>query len=289
MTTLRRLKGAQVFAPICLLLLLPACADKPPAPIEDRARGGTARPEQRYTVLRGDTLFSIAFRYGLDYRRLAAANAIAAPYTIFPGQSLALREAAPPPPAAKGASTSARTPGAAVAKSVRPPASDTPTSPKPEPAKPAPAKPSKKTSVTESAPAPPAPATRSTTPANAPVSRWTWPASGRVIRGFDANLHKGINIDGKRGEPVKAAAGGRVVYAGSGIAGYGLLLIVRHNDEFLSAYGHNDEVLVAEGAVVRAGQTVARFGDSGTDTVKLHFEIRQAGRPVDPRRLLPAR
>lgn len=110
-----------------------------------------------------------------------------------------------------------------------------------------------------------------------------------MIRGFDANLHKGINIAGERGDAVKAAAGGRVVYAGSGIAGYGLMLIVRHNEEYLSAYGHNDELLVAEGSVVRSGQTIARFGNSGTDTVKLHFEIRREGRPVDPRRLLPAR
>jgi lipoprotein NlpD len=121
------------------------------------------------------------------------------------------------------------------------------------------------------------------------VRTWLWPAGGRVLRAFDASLHKGIDIGGARGDAVRAAAGGRVVYAGSGIAGYGLMLILRHNDEYLSAYGHNDELLVTEGSTVRAGDPIARLGSSGTDGVKLHFEIRRGGRPVDPRDLLPPR
>jgi lipoprotein NlpD len=110
-----------------------------------------------------------------------------------------------------------------------------------------------------------------------------------VTRRFETSLHKGIDISGSRGDPVLATAGGTVVYAGSGIAGYGLMLIVRHNDEYLSAYGHNDALLVEEGAVVRAGQRIAQRGSSGTDSVKLHFEIRRRGRPVDPLGLLPLR
>jgi lipoprotein NlpD len=299
---MRALRSAALRASAVALYasLLLACADNPPAPIEDRERGGTARPEQRYTVLRGDTLYSIAFRYGLDYRRLAAANAIAAPYTIYAGQTLALREAdpqRPAPQAAAGASSPASVSpaktGATAAPSAPPSTVRAPVAKAPAakaPSTNAASTPAPATTAPASAPAgSPAPTPADSSPANAAVRAWSWPASGRVIRGFDANLHKGINIAGKRGDPVRAAAGGRVVYAGSGIAGYGLLLIVRHNDEYLSAYGHNDEVLVAEGSVVRAGQTIARFGNSGTDTVKLHFEIRRSGRPVDPRRLLPPR
>jgi lipoprotein NlpD len=102
-------------------------------------------------------------------------------------------------------------------------------------------------------------------------------------------VHKGIDISGNRGDPVVAVAAGTVVYAGTGIVGLGELLIVKHNEIYLSAYGHNDALLVAEGEIVAAGQTIARKGSSGTDTVKLHFEIRKAGKPIDPQRLLPRR
>ena len=102
-------------------------------------------------------------------------------------------------------------------------------------------------------------------------------------------MHKGIDIAGKRGDPIRAVAAGKVVYAGTGIVGFGELLIVKHNDVYLSAYGHNDRLLVAEGNWVAAGQKIAEKGSSGTDTVKLHFEIRREGKPVDPQRLLPRR
>lgn len=108
-------------------------------------------------------------------------------------------------------------------------------------------------------------------------------------RAFSDVLHKGIDIAGQRGDPVYATASGVVVYAGTGVKGYGALLIVKHNDQFLSAYGHNDAMLVSEGAGISAGQQIARMGSSGTDTVKLHFEIRRQGQPVDPLRLLPKR
>jgi lipoprotein NlpD len=252
---------------VVLLFLLAACAGRPPAPIEDRSRGGTARPEEGYTVLRGDTLYSIAFRYGLDYRGLAAANGIVAPYTIYPGQRLRLREASvrdsgrsAPAPATPVVATPRATPAAASDTTVR----ATPPAPKATPV--------------PTVPVPPQ-----------AEAGWRWPAAGRVTRGFDGALHKGIDIAGSRGDPVVAAAGGRVVYAGSGIAGYGLMVILRHTDDYLSAYGHNDELLVAEGDTVRAGAPIARRGSSGTDAVKLHFEIRRQGRPVDPRGLLPPR
>jgi lipoprotein NlpD len=122
-----------------------------------------------------------------------------------------------------------------------------------------------------------------------PVTRWLWPGKGPVERAYSAVLHKGIDIAGQRGDPVYATAAGVVVYAGTGLKGYGALLIVKHNEQFLSAYGHNEVMLVAEGTNISAGQQIARMGSSGTDTVKLHFEIRRKGQPVDPLRLLPRR
>ncbi len=110
-----------------------------------------------------------------------------------------------------------------------------------------------------------------------------------MSRGYSGSVHKGIDIGGQRGDPVKAVATGKVVYAGTGIVGFGELLIVKHNELYLSAYGHNDRLLVSEGEVVQAGQKIAEKGSTGTDAVKLHFEIRKEGKPVDPRRLLPKR
>ena len=279
---------------LCALLMasLIACADKPPAPIEDHSRPGTPRSDQRYTVLRGDTLFAIAFRYGLDYRRLAAANGIAPPYTIYPGQRLRLAEGDLPVVAA--APASGTTPGSDAARDIGSPATATAT------VKTAPANAVKAASqggsATSAKTAPPLasrPAVSGSSPRSAAQlttrSGWRWPATGSVTRRFESNLHKGIDIAGARGDAVSAAAPGQVVYAGSGIPGYGLLLIVRHSDEYLSAYGHSDALLVEEGDEVDAGQTIAQIGSSGTNGVKLYFEIRRRGRPVDPLRLLPTR
>ncbi|WP_439102177.1 peptidoglycan DD-metalloendopeptidase family protein [Congregibacter sp.] len=278
---------AQALVLFTLAAQLVSCADKPLAPIEDRSRGGTARVEQRYTVLRGDTLFSIAFRYGLDFRRLAAANAIAAPFTIYPGQTLQLVETDPPRAAAKVAP--AKEPGQSSEPGARAPAAATPRTTTASVAVSSSTPAAKRTAATA------APTTKTAQPratvagTNIKVGNWRWPVRGRVVRRFEKNLHKGLDISGNRGDPVQATAGGQVVYAGSGIAGYGLMLIVRHNDEYLSAYGHNDALLVGEGDVVRAGQKIAERGSSGTDSVKLHFEIRRQGRPVDPLKLLPSR
>ena len=197
-------------------------------------------------MLSGDTLYSIAFRYGLDYKRLAAANDIPRPYTIFAGQRLLLEEAT----------------------AIRAQAS---------------AEPRSQTAVVKRK----SPVTTSDKAVAA--GSWRWPATGRVVRRFDGQLQKGIDLAGNRGAPVVATAAGSIVYAGSGIAGYGLMLIVRHNDEYLSAYGHNERLLVREGDRVTAGQTIAELGSSGTDSVKLHFEIRRRGKPIDPLDLLPKR
>lgn len=262
--------GAARLGVVAMLLLLLACAGRPPAPIEDHTRGTTPRSDG-YTVLRGDTLYSIAFRYGLDFRRLASANGIAAPYTIYPGQALKLAEA--PLPVRPAASTQKTAPSQKPA----PKSDSTPASPAKPVVKVAPKTPTKASSNT----APGVPKKK--------ASGWQWPVAGRVSRRFDDRVHKGIDITGERGTSIVATAAGKVVYAGTGIAGYGLMLILRHDDVYLSAYGHTDEILVTEGDVVRAGQLIARRGSSGTDSVKLHFEIRRRGRPIDPLTLLPAR
>ena len=294
-------------ASVFSLILVSACAGNPAAPIEDRSRPGMARGAQSYTVRRGDTLFSIAFRYGLDYRRLAAANAIARPYTIFPGQRLMLREAparsaagslasrgsptvstAPKvsPAAAKGTAAKGTTAKATAAKGTavkaRPAPPPAKTAPAPGKAAPAPGKTAPASAAAVSAKA-------ASGAAPAASASWQWPAAGRVVRRFDGTLNKGIDIAGPRGDVVRATRAGRVVYAGTGIAGYGLMLILRHSEEYLSAYGHSDALLVKEGDAVRAGQGVARRGSSGTDSVKLHFEIRRHGRPLDPLSVLPKR
>jgi lipoprotein NlpD len=118
---------------------------------------------------------------------------------------------------------------------------------------------------------------------------WVWPTRGRLLRGFqpDAAGRKGIDIGGDSNQPVNAAANGKVVYAGSGLVGYGRLIIVKHNENLLSAYGHNNQLLVAEGEYVKAGQKIATMGSSGTDHTGLYFEIRKNGKPVDPLQYLP--
>jgi len=210
-----------------------------------------------YTVQRGDTLYSITWRYGLDYRTIAAANEISAPYTIYPGQKLYLKK---PYPKKKSTSSS-------KANSA-PPASTS--APKKTVARSKPHAPAKKTAVS-----------------TARVSSWRWTTNGKVTRGYSSTVHKGIDISGVKGDAIYAVAPGKVVYAGSGIVGFGELLIVKHNDVYLSAYGHNNRLLVKEGERVKAGQKIAEKGSSGTDTVKLHFEIRKEGKPVDPQKLLP--
>jgi lipoprotein NlpD len=266
-----RWRFARVLSRSLLILAcgtLVACGSNAPAPVEDRnvraqpPRVQTFEGRRSYRVQRGDTLYSIAFRYGLDYRKVAAANRIPAPYTIYVGQDILLRE------------------GSLAAASAPQPA---PVATPPAPAPRAPSTPAPATQVrTVATPATPAYADKA-------VSAWRWPTRGRVTRGYSGSVHKGIDIDGRRGDPVVAVADGKVVYAGTGIVGFGELLIVKHNDVYLSAYGHNDRLLVTEGQVVSAGQQIAEKGSSGTDSVKLHFEIRKEGKPVDPQRLLPRR
>jgi len=270
---------------IFLLVLLSACSVVPVnAPVGSRVAvpqtqpASTAIPAAAETpgyhrVSRGDTLYSIAWQNGLNFRQLAEMNGIRAPYTIYVGQSLRL---VPPTPSASSVTGPVSTPKPAPA-AIAPPAPI----PRPDPV---------------SAPAPaPVPA-RATKPVATPepalpsiVSHWVWPTTGPLLRGFmpEANGKKGIDIGGKAGQPIVSAADGKVVYSGSGLVGYGRLIIIKHNDSLLSAYGHNSELLVAEGDYVKAGQVIAKMGSSGTSSTRLYFEIRQDGKPVNPLSYLP--
>ncbi|MCH7418578.1 peptidoglycan DD-metalloendopeptidase family protein [Pseudomonas mosselii] len=246
------------------------------ARVVDRNNTAPKRPtvtSGQYIVKPGDTLFSIAFRYGWDYKELAARNNIPAPYTIRPGQPIRFSSGV------GGSTTVVSSPSSSSKTTViRRPVATT-----------VPATGNGKSATTASS-------TISQTVAQVPaaeraVGGWTWPANGVLIGKFASNgsLNKGIDIAGDLGQPVFAASDGAVVYAGSGLRGYGELIIIKHSDTYVSAYGHNRRLLVREGQQVKAGQTIAEMGSTGTDRVKLHFEIRRQGKPVDPLQFLPRR
>lgn len=270
-----------------------------------------------YTVARGDTLYSIAFRASVDYHQLASWNGISAPYVIHPGQTLRLsrpanmpttqpqvpvfhtassgkldqeptpvfetvpsqtaKTEAPAEAASAVASGGEATASPAVpASTVVAVAGEAPVaSPRPEPD--ADAKTEKPSSVQVGA------------THTAGGIAWSWPAKGKVVGRFKASdAIPGINISGKSGDPVRAAADGVVVYSGNGLVGYGELIIIKHNDDYLSAYGHNSKRLVKEGEQVKAGQEIARMGSSGASRDELEFQVRYKGKPVDPLKYLPA-
>lgn len=276
---------------VLLLGLLASCAADRPAPVVDRSIGLAKRepqpPPGQYVVQRGDTLYSIAFRFGLDFKNLARWNGIAPPYTIYPGQEIRFE----PGPAETG--TSRTSPAGTAASGVRTePLPEEPSDervasePSPAPAKREPARPPAEAQAAEpEEPASPAPA------ADTGPIRWQWPAGGPILSRFasgDASRN-GIDIGGESGAPVRAAAGGEVVYSGSGLIGYGELIIVKHDNALLSAYGHNRKRLVQEGDRVQAGQQIAELGQTGAPRAMLHFEIREDGKPVDPMKYLPRR
>jgi lipoprotein NlpD len=303
-------------------LALGGCAAQKPAPVDDR-RTAAVRPAPRpvpevaevipaappfHVVRRGETLYSIALEHGLDYRDVARWNGLDDPAKLRVGQELRL--ASPESIAAAQAPTSAqvgsaRVPGPIEARPLGPapgpgaaPAGPIPegvrTSPqalrlpyseqnlaalsrgeiRPEPAKPPPA-----------VAAVPSPAQPERDPE---AIEFSWPARGKVLAGFSESSNKGLDIGGRPGDPVLAAAPGRVMYTGTGIRGYGKLIVIKHDNNFNSVYAHNREILVKEGQNVTRGQRIAELGDTDADAPKLHFEIRKSGKPVDPMRYLPA-
>lgn len=293
-------------AAAALTLVLTGCGTPQPhrAPVEERARSSVAQapvsspsaPDAKpgtaearsgfYTVRPGDTLIRIALDQGLGWRELARWNGLDNPNLIEVGQ--VLRVVAP---------------GATDAAGTRPVAATAKVETKPLDTKPLDSKPmdAKASAPTSTAAAPPSVSSgpgasaAASAPAQAPAAvanevNWAWPAPGGVVASFDEQRNNnGLSIGGKAGEPVLAAADGTVMYAGSGIRGYGNMIVIKHNDTFLSAYAHNQVLLVKEDQVVRRGQQIAQMGNTESDAVKLHFEIRRKGKPVDPARLLPPR
>jgi lipoprotein NlpD len=245
-----------------------------------QARTPTPVAAASYRVMRGDTLYAIAFRHGLDFRNLAAWNGIAPPYTIRPGQQLRLS-------APSGAARSQGVVAPVAARRPLPTPSTGVVTTRPRPVAPA---------VRVGLPAPAAPvatpaldAPRGATRSAAGVL-WRWPADGTLIKRFQSgDAIPGIELGGSAGDPVRAAADGVVVYSGNGLVGYGELIIIKHNDDFLSAYGHNRKRLVKEGQRVNAGQLIAEMGSTGASRDELQFQIRRDGNPVDPLEFLPAR
>lgn len=287
---------ARKFLLLALTVSLAACTVTRPhrAPVEDRSvpppdSAATAPPSEarpaappveaarptQYTVKPGDTLIRIALDLGLGWRELARWNGLDNPNLIEVGQ--VLRVAAPAAPAAVDAGTRA-VPQAKV--------DSKPLDGKAGEARPAELKPAAPSASAPLAAQPGGPT--GAAPAEGELN-WAWPAQGSLVAGFDEQRNKGLAIGGKAGEAVLAAADGRVMYAGSGLRGYGNMVIIKHNDTYLSAYAHNQSLLVKEDQVVRKGQPIAEMGSSDTDQVKLHFEIRRKGKPVDPARLLPPR
>jgi lipoprotein NlpD len=255
-------------------------------------------------VRRGDNLNAIAFKFGLDWREIARLNGISVPYLIYPDQVLQLtppaQQAAVAAPSANqsGDSSSAQisaatSPASTTTRALESPGSSTSTVGQPlgPPTSPAPLS-APTTEPDAAAPAgTQAPAGSSySIPAGDP-GRWLWPTEGRVVSSFRANdpARKGIDIGGRAGQPVLASAAGQVVYSGSGLIGYGELIIIKHSDRMLSAYAHNSKRMVNEGQQVTAGSQIAAMGSNDRNQAVLHFEIRLNGSPVDPLKYLPQR
>lgn len=291
-----------------LSAVLAGCSQMP-APTVDRTtvpRATASLPSGPgyYTVKRGDTLYRIAMEHGHDYREIAAWNNIVNPASIKEGQILRVS----PPVAVESASSVQATP-VAIGGGVEARPLDTPVAVpaqgavKHEPRvgkEPYSDEAYARLAGTGELPAPrPAeprvevkaePATVSAAPTSGPDDvPWIWPSAGKLIAPFSESANKGLDFGGKAGDPVIAAGDGKVVYAGAGLRGYGELVIIKHNATFLSAYAHNRKILVKEGQQVSRGQKIAEMGNTDSDSVKLHFEIRKQGKPVDPAQYLPTR
>ena len=292
---------------ISLVCLLAAgCAATRRAPVIERApqplpaapaqpavaSPALAQPDTRaefYTVRQGDTLYSIALDHGLEYRELAAWNNID-PARIRVGQRLRLT-----PPAGTVVTAPLKTaPGTVEARPLAsggttqaPGSENIKTQPKAVRVHYSDKAYAQMASVNTEAPAP-APGEPGPQQDKGPDDLdWTWPATGRIIGSFNDSTSKGISIAGKPGQPVLASAGGKIIFSGTGIRGFGKLIVIKHNKTFLSVYAHNSELLVKEGQTVAKGQKIAEMGNTDADRVALYFEIRRFGKPLDPAKLLP--
>ncbi|HYC46060.1 MAG TPA: peptidoglycan DD-metalloendopeptidase family protein [Burkholderiales bacterium] len=295
----------------------PAVATAKPAPPAKPTPGAGPEARDTYLVKPGDTLYSIALEHGVDYRELAIWNGIDNPSALRVGQELRVK-----PPASGAVAAPLKGPGGTVpAKPLGPgtaPSSAPAAVPLPPSAATAPAGgtpavvtepravrlPYSEQSLAQlSKPEPAAPRVESRADARPEAPRsesgaeaargpddldWAWPTRGKLLATFNDASSKGIAIAGKLGQPVLASAPGRVIFSGTGIRGFGKLIVIKHNNTYLSVYAHNSELLVKEGQNVAKGQKIAEMGNSDADQVKLHFEIRRFGKPVDPLKLLPS-
>ncbi|MCL1140178.1 peptidoglycan DD-metalloendopeptidase family protein [Shewanella pneumatophori] len=285
-----------------MLMLLSGCSFQAerPAPVE--SLNGPSTPSiskgsitgTKYVVRKGDTLYSIAWGANKDFADLAKSNSLPTPYTIYPGQVLSLNS--------KKTVTNSKPVKKVATVASKPSSNSSKSTTKQQVNSTASVESSKKDWSKKQLDPSQKPAYSVTTgqqdtnrvihkPAELPVkvSKWLWPVNGKVIGTFSAKEqgNKGIKIAGNRGDAIRAAASGRVVYAGSALRGYGNLVIIKHSDDYLSAYAHADKILVKEKQVVNVGQTVAKMGSTGTNKVMLHFEIRYHGKSVNPLKFLP--
>jgi lipoprotein NlpD len=281
---------------VVAVVALSACGSKPlnHAPVEDRvsvpSKVVVAPPVEPvkqpsgfenagkagyYTVKPKDTLIGIGLEAGQSHKDIARWNSLENPNKIEIGQVLRVA-----PPVASDSGVAVAKPvatGAATATAIAPGASGSPAKPASTPAS--------ATGTPASAPATAAVAAAS----GEEDLGWIWPGSGPVLAGFDEAKNKGLDIGGAAGDAVLASSDGKVVYAGAGLRGYGNLIILKHNNTYLTAYAHNQTLLVKEDQSVKKGQKIAEMGSSDSDRVKLHFEVRRQGKPVDPSKYLPAR
>jgi lipoprotein NlpD len=299
------------FAVLLAVTLLGGCASRTPAPVIERGgtpgkapaqAGAPAKPGEFHTVKRGETLYSIALEHGQSYRDVAAWNNIDNPNVIRVGQQLRI---APPEgavvvkpiagpavvevhPITGAGATSAGTTSAGTTstdtfkrepKGGKQPYSEQAMAAMQRPDEPRPQPPAVQARAEP----------RPTEPPAGGELNWIWPSGGKVLAAFVEGNSKGVDIEGRIGEPVLAAEAGKVTYAGSGIRGYGNLLIIQHAGGLSSVYAHNSKLLAREGQQVARGQKIAELGNSDTDQAKLHFEIRRQGKPLDPLKLLPQR
>ncbi len=295
------IKTCKLLAIVVVASVLGACFTTTEAPVDSRptdsaykaapVSGFTYEPEPVtrgfHQVAQGDTLYSISFRYGLDYRDIASWNNISGNYVIYPGQKLSLVAPA-------GAAVTRPLKEEPIARayplgdpSARPPANpnqliieDVTQKPESMPAQPGAAviAPPIKVEPVKSQPA-----------INPGAFAWRWPTTGEVIRSNSPVAQKGLDITGREGQQIFAAANGVVVYSGSGLLGYGKLIIIKHNETYLSAYAHNQMIQVNEGDAVGAGQVIGTMGKGNKGQPLLHLEIRKDGKPVDPLQYLPAK
>jgi len=258
------MKLSKLTTALAIASLLSACGGNPVIPVSDLTPDKSKNPSR--IVTEGDSLYTISWEFGLDYREVALWNRLRPPYQVTPGQKIRL---GPTGESGQSNGNGSLTVVKALVSSViraQPLAEE--------------GQKDSSNSVKQG----------SSSAITSQVQAWSWPSAGRVVSEFsEAAGNNGIDILGSEGSPVVAAAPGKIVYAGSGLRGYGLLLILKHDEHFLSAYAHNNLLVVDEGDSVQAKQLIAHMGSTGAETVRLHFEIRLDGKPVDPLLYLPDR